>query len=142
MTAAPHLAVAVPTGLWCSNLVGGLISYKSSPLCLAAQAGTAFIAGTASHFVLDALPHNDGIYNTFLGTGPVLAVELVIITSIIFSISRFRELPLLIIFAGFVGGAWPDLVSRFGESLVGKNQLMTVLNNFHSFCHSSYTPAL
>ena len=142
MTATPHLAVAVATGLWCSNLAGGLVAYKSPSLCLAVQAGTALIAGTVSHFVLDAIPHNDDIYNTFLGTGPVLTVELAIITSIIFSICYFKELPFLIVFLSFVGGAWPDFFSMYGEGLVGKNQLMTMVNDFHGFCHHPYKPAL
>ena len=137
MTAAPHLAVAVATGLWCGRLVGQLAAAELPSVQLAVQVGTAFIVGTISHLVLDAIPHSDGIYETSLGTTPVLAVELLIIFGLIFWRMDSGGLNFPVIFSAMVGASWLDCVSMTNKALGGVDLFRPVMY-FHGLFHASH----
>ncbi len=136
MIAATHVTVGAAVGLWAVKLAEN-IGLEQEPLKIA----VALIAGTLSHYMLDAIPHSDAIYNTRIGIWSVLAVELFIITIAVFSLSFFRSLPLLVILFGFIGGAWPDFISILINFMDG-NKVIIALNGFHDFWHSSCVPAL
>ena len=114
LIATTHLAVGAAVGLWSARLAGMLVAHKSLHVQMAVQIGTALIAGTVSHLVLDAIPHNDGIYETASGTTPVLIPELAIIFGAIFVLVFIRGLDPLIVFSGMVGAAWLDLFHMLG----------------------------
>lgn len=135
MIAATHVAIGVATGLLAVKLAEN-IGQPQEP----SKIVIALIAGTLSHYILDAIPHKELIYDTRIGTLPVLAVELFIITIAIFSMTFSRDLPFWVILSGFIGGAWPDFIPM-AEYLLGENKIMTALNGFHDFWHSSYSPA-
>ena len=135
MIASTHVAVGAVAGLWAAKLAenSGLEQGPSKVII-------ALIAGTLSHYVLDAIPHNEVIYDTHIGALPVLTAELLIITITIFSATFSEDLSFLIILSGFIGGAWPDFIGISGNFLA-ENKLITALNGFHDHWHSSYSPA-
>ena len=124
LVATTHLAVGAAVGLWGGRLAGWIVNPESDLTRVIIQAGTALVLAAGSHVILDAVPHNDEIYKIY-GRIPLLAVELPIIFTIIFSIAYLRNLNPIIIFFGLVGAAWSDVFSTFG--------LATFLHeNFHS----------
>jgi len=127
LIATTHLSVGAAVGLWSARLAGALVAHEPPHVKLTVQAGAAFLAGTLSHFALDATPHNDGIYKTVLGTASILIPELAFIFSIIFGLVLFRGLDPMMIFAGMVGAAWIDLFSMLGVTIT-----------FHENLHSVY----
>ncbi len=140
MIAAPHLAVGAVVGLWGAKLAGGLVNFESGLVQLAVQGGTAFFVATASHLVLDAIPHNEAMYGSVLGKWPVLAMELVVIFNIIFWVCYARELNFLIVFLGMAGGAWLDCIHLLLESGFPKNFLLSAVMDFHNYSHSQHIP--
>ena len=131
MIAVTHLAVGAAAGLWSARLAGTIIPFESPSAQLAIQTGTALVIGTASHIVLDAIPHNDEIYKTGCGTALVLIPELVVVLSVIFGLVIFRNLSPIIIFAGVIGAAWLDLFSMLG-----------IMHSVHGIFHSAHDPGM
>ncbi|MBI2674183.1 MAG: hypothetical protein HYX22_00375 [Candidatus Yanofskybacteria bacterium] len=131
MNASTHLAVGATVGLWCARMAAVLVSHKPPQVQLTVQIGVALVAGTLSHLALDAIPHNDGIYKTALGTAPVLIPELAIAFGAIFAFVFIRGLDPLIVFAGVVGAAWPDLFL-----------MLNVNVSIHEVLHSLHKPGL
>ena len=138
MTAAVHIAVGAVVGLWGSRLAGGLVNSESKLVRLAVQGGTAFFVATASHLVLDAVPHSEVMYGSVLGKLSVLATELVIIFNAIFWICCVRNLNFLIVFSGMAGGAWLDCASLLLDSGFPQNFLLNAVIDFHNYFHSQY----
>ncbi len=126
MIATIHLAVGAAVGIWSARLAGTLVVHKPPPVQLAVQAGAALVAGTLSHLALDAIPHNDGIYKTSLGTAPVLMPELIIIFGVISWFVMLRGLDPVIVFAGIVGAAWLDAFHMLGITIPIHKVLHTV----------------
>ena len=140
MIAAAHLAVGAAVGLWGAGLANGLVAAKPPAVQLAAQLGTAFAFGTASHLMLDAIPHNEGMYGTALGKWPVLAAELIIIFNAIFWLCYLKELNYLIVFFGMAGGASLDFVHLLLDAGFPNNFLFSGIVDFHNYIHSQQTP--
>lgn len=140
MIAAAHLAMGAAAGLWGAKAVSGLIDSDSEWVRTVVQVGSAFVAGTATHLMLDAVPHNEGMYNTFMGKWPVLATELVIIFNLIFWLCSTKELSYLVIFFGMAGGAWLDFVHLMLDAGFPNNFLLSTAMDVHSYFHSQHTP--
>lgn len=139
MIATAHLAVGAAAGLWGAKLAGGLVDSESEWVRTAVQAGSALLAGTASHFVLDAIPHNEFIYETVY-KAPVLKTELLVSFFVISWLVYSRNLNPLVIFMGIVGGAWPDAIRMINIPLISDSALLYRIENFHSYVHSAFTP--
>ena len=140
MIANIHLAVGAAAGLWSAKLAGGLVDSESTAVQTAVQLGSAFVVGTATHLVLDAIPHNEGMYETALGKWPVLATELVVIFNAIFWLSYLRELDYLIVFFGMAGGAWLDFVRLLLDAGLPNNFLLSAVTDFHYYFHAQHMP--
>ena len=139
MIATTHLAVGAAVGLWGARAVGELIDLESTSVQTAVQLCSAFIFGTLSHLVLDAIPHNESIYASGLGKWPALLTELIIIFNVIFWFCYVRELNVLLVFFGMAGGAWLDCVDLLLDLGFPKNFLFSTIMDFHNYFHSQYT---
>lgn len=139
MIATTHLAAGATVGLWGARLAGILVAHKPPYVQLAVQTGVAFIIGTLSHLVLDAIPHNEFIYKMEYKTS-ILAVELAIILSIILLIAYSRRLDLLVILFGVVGAAWPDLLSMTRNYFWCNNYIVGSILKIHGYYHSGVMP--
>lgn len=132
MIATTHLAVGAATGLLGVKLAGRFMSSMASTLKQdSIRIGIAFFVATVSHFILDTIPHSDGIYNTKYGVAWVLMFELGIILGIILVLVILHNLNPVIIFAALVGAAWPDVTSFLGWTLT-----------LHESTHSLQRPEL
>ena len=136
MTALPHIAGGVAIGLFGVRVAESL-GVESEPV----KIFTALVAAVVSHFVLDAIPHNDDIYRTSLGAVPILVSELIIALSIIFSTVHFANIPFWIVAAGIAGGALPDAI-YMASVHINVNSVITAFNNFHVSVHTIHKPAL
>lgn len=137
MIATTHLAVGAAAGLWSGRFVGGLIGSESALVQTVVSVGTAFLIGTASHLVLDAIPHSDAFYHSKYGELPILATELVIIFNVIFWLCCARDLGFLVVFFGMAGGAWLDCLAMLQDLPLFNNHLTALINQFHGYCHSA-----
>ena len=131
MIATTHLAVGAAVGLWGARLAGAFTIYNPPFVRPIVQTGVAFLAGALSHFMLDAIPHNDGIYKTALGTTSVLIPELAVVFSIILGLVLSKELDPVMVFAGMAGAAWFDLFDMLGIAVP-----------IHEVLHSAHKPGL
>lgn len=98
-----------------------------------------FPVAFASHFVLDAIPHNDYFYfhigkSRYMQTTPLSIITLIIGFSLIafFSLSSVQPLSLLV---GGVLGISPDIITG-STKLMGLNH--TWFNRFHTFIHTDF----
>lgn len=125
MTASTHLAVGAVVGLTTQRF---LSSDASDPEKLF----WAFVAGFASHLVLDAFPHQE-YHLSDAKLGLVLFVEITAIL-ILFLSARNSLLVNAIIFFGMAGGALPDVIDLVHAHIVSWPWLGWLGSKIH-FCH-------
>lgn len=142
MIAITHLAVGATAGLWSAKLAGKLVDSESDLVQISVRIGSAFVAGTLSHLILDAMPHNEFIYGT-PWKWPLLMTEALVVFNVIFWLWYIRELEgldLLVIFFGMVGGAWLDCLSMMRGTVFCNNALISWIIGFHNYFHSTVDP--
>lgn len=140
MIATTHLTAGAAVGLWGAKLASGLIDCESASIQLVVQSGAAFVFGTLSHILLDAIPHNEVIYNSIFGKWPVLATELIVVLSIIFWFCYTQNLNFTVILFGVIGGAWLDGVDILRDTKFCNNYLTGLVVKFHNCFHSTSAP--
>jgi len=101
----------------------------------------AFAFGLASHFLLDMIPHGEGIYSdkSNFNFWIILSVELLVVFILVYFLGFYKPLGSLSnisIFAALVGSAFPDLPAIFiGVFKVNWNWLNN-LDKINSIFHS------
>ncbi len=126
MIASTHLVVGAAAGLAVQRCLSLDVSNSEKLFW-------AFIAGFASHLILDALPHKE--YSIH---GLQLWLVLLIETSIAFAFTLFLQnnlLLILLIFLGMVGGALPDVIELVYFHMFNWSWLGSLGRIIH-FCHS------
>ena len=129
MIASTHLAVGAATGLVAQRFFPS--NSNKEPVLKRLFFG--FVAGYASHLVLDAFPHQEyGINGTALGV--ILFVEIVAVFAMFFS-GRQSSLANAIIFSGMVGGAMPDFLGMVYGDFLSWSQPDDFESMVHLFLH-------
>ena len=115
---------------------------------------TAFLAGLASHYVLDAIPHGDmEVGPWMISKDPfkrLLLVEIfdlgIAAGMVIFLVGQYPTHPLLTLLAGAIGAILPDLAWG-GEFVLGKLKLLPVWlkkildlhGRWHTWTHAKHS---
>ena len=129
LIASTHLAVGAASGLMVQRFFPSDMEPVLKRLCFG------FVAGYASHLLLDSFPHQEYVFEG-LKLAPVLFVEITM-TFFLFLFFRKPTMVNLIIFFGMAGGAMPDVVYFANKHLLGWAHLGDLGSVVHLFSHDA-----
>lgn len=126
MTASLHLAAGAAAG-------AAVKEYLFPDAELSGKMFWAFVAGVASHALLDMFPHQDYELDVFVLRTVVLAEAVLVLAFVLPLAGSFTAG--LILFSGVVGGALPDLLGAVCDNFFKHLWLANLGSFLHLYSH-------